>query len=113
MARDENAFSAGGPLWSDARRVEAKRDEGARANSREGATRIGRNSSLVRPSIREARFTAGPRLKSSRSAAPTLPMNSPRCKPIQNLISARLEYSLIIIVHYIVLTGCECGYRPA
>ena len=37
VARDENAFSAGGPLWSDARRVEAKRDEGARANSRESA----------------------------------------------------------------------------
>jgi hypothetical protein len=37
-------------------------------------TRIGRSSRLVRPSIREARFTAGPiTVKSSRSEAPTFP----------------------------------------
>src|SRR5437764_1474767 len=52
-------------------------------------TRIGRNRRFVSPSMREARFTAGPMtVKSRRSAAPTLPkMTSPRCRPIPILTS--------------------------
>jgi hypothetical protein len=73
--------------------VETERDEGAgQACAKTRETRIGRNNFLVRPSIREARFTAGPiTVKSSRSAAPTLPkITSPRCKPIPILTSVRL-----------------------